>query len=77
VQIVNPTYLGVENNDPAFSTVAQGNWFMPWHTFFYKMKGNGKTVVVPIHTIQLRNSAEKIDIIAMYYYLHRLLEAAK
>jgi hypothetical protein len=76
VQIVNPTYLGVENNDPA-SIVAQGTWLMSWHTFVYKMKGNGKTVVLPIHTVQHKNSAGKMDIIAMYYDLHRLMEAAK
>lgn len=76
VQIVNPTYLGVENNNPAM-TVAQGTWLMSWHTFVYKMKGNGKTVALPIHTVQHKNSAGKIDIIAMYYDLHRLMEAAK
>jgi ketosteroid isomerase-like protein len=76
VQIVNPTYLAVQNNEPN-STVAQGDWLMSWHTFVYKVKGNGKTVVLPIHSVQHRNSAGKIDIIAMYYDMHRLMEAAK
>jgi hypothetical protein len=76
VQIVNPTFLAVENNEPN-SPVAQGNWFMSWHTFVYKMKGSGKTVVLPIHMVRHVNTAGKYDIIAMYYDMHRLMEASK
>jgi hypothetical protein len=76
VQIVNPTFLAVENNEPN-SPVAQGNWFMSWHTFVYKMKGSGKMVVLPIHMVRHTNAAGKSDIIAMYYDMHRLMAASK
>ncbi len=76
VQIVNPTFLAVQNNDLP-TTVAQGNWLMSWHTYVYKMKGNGKTVVLPLHIVQHMNGAGKADIMALYYDMHRLMEAAK
>lgn len=76
VQIVRPTFLAAVNNDPN-APVAQGTWLMSWHTFVYKMKGNGKTVALPIHIVRHLNSAGKIDIIAMYYDMHRLMEAGK
>jgi hypothetical protein len=76
VQIVNATFLAAVNNEPN-SSVAKGTWLMSWHTFVYKMKGSGKTVVLPIHIARHVNSAGKIDIIAMYYDMHRLIEAGK
>jgi hypothetical protein len=44
---------------------------------FLQNERQWKTVVLPIHAVQHRNSAGKIDIVAMYYYLHRLMEAAQ
>ncbi len=75
VTLYKPTFLAVENNEPN-SSVAPGKWLMSWHTFIYKMK-NGKTVVLPIHSVMHSNSAGKTDIIALYYDMHRLMEAGK
>jgi hypothetical protein len=44
---------------------------------FLQNERQWKTVVLPIHAVQHRNRAGKIDIVAMYYYLHRLMEAAQ
>jgi hypothetical protein len=75
VTLFNPTFLAVKNNEPN-SPVALGKWLMSWHTFIYKMK-NSKTVVLPIHSVMHYNSTGKADIIALYYDMHRLMEAGK
>jgi hypothetical protein len=74
IQVVNPIFLGIRNTtNPA---VAQGDWLMSWYTFAIKYK-NGKRVGLPIHTVQHVNSAGKVDIMAMYYDMHRVMEASK
>ncbi len=74
IQVVNPIYLGIRNStNPA---VAQGDWLMAWYTYAIKYK-NGKRIGLPIHVVQHLNSAGKVDIMAMYYDMHRVMEASK
>jgi hypothetical protein len=74
IQVVNPIYLGIRNStNPA---VAQGDWLMAWYTYAIKYK-NGKRVGLPIHIVQHMNNSGKVDIMAMYYDMHRVMEASK
>jgi hypothetical protein len=74
IQVVNPVYLGIRNTTN--QAVAQGDWLMSWYTFAIKYK-NGKRIGLPIHTVQHLNGAGKVDIMAMYYDMHRVMEASK
>lgn len=74
IVVVNPVYLGIRNTTNA--AVAQGDWLMAWYTFAIKYK-NGKRIALPIHIVQHQNAAGKIDIMAMYYDFHRVMEASK
>jgi hypothetical protein len=74
IVVVNPIYLGIRNTTNA--AVAQGDWLMAWYTFAIKYK-NGKRIALPIHIVQHLNAAGKVDIMAMYYDMHRVMEASK
>jgi len=74
IMVINPVYLGIRN--ATNGAVAQGDWLMAWYTFAIKYK-NGKRIALPIHTVQHLNAAGKIDIMAMYYDFHRVMEASK
>lgn len=74
IQVVNPVFLGMKNNTN--DAVAKGDWLMSWYTFVIKYK-NGKSLALPIHTVQHMNAAGKADIMAMYYDMARVMQASK
>jgi len=74
IQLLDPIFLGVRNN--VGLNVMPGDWIMSWYRFQIKYK-SGKSVELPIHTVQHLNASGKTDMMAMYYDLHRVMEASK
>lgn len=74
ISIIRPTYLALDNKES--NNAAPGRWNMAWLTYAIKYK-NGKRVVLPMHVVQHMNAEGKVDIQAMYYDFHRVMEASK
>ena len=74
IKMTPPTYLGVQLNES--TTALPGKWSMAWFGYYINYK-SGNAVYLPIHTVAHSNDAGKMDMVAMYYDMQKVMMAQR